>query len=260
MTVFSTSESLGSPSALRFGARRLSESVFCTHHFLLEAFSVCLSRPLARHRVRHSALRHRVQVSNPQVPGLKIEHACVGHSDHSDRSDRWFFFSTQTHPVFDHAFRLSHTCCFMCRLSLRLQSRLLHSVVCSCPDDNLQCNQISRGPSCECRRFVYLLLSLLYTLVRVGSTSGSCGMIGIGSGRSVDTSPGFGSQGVPRTLCNNLWSYRCSSGERHALRADDPLRTIQINTQQEESHRPKQLTTNPVCPWPSFQITSTLVC
>ena len=67
--------------------------------------------------VRQSALRHRVQVSNPKVPGLKIEHACV---DHSDRSDRWGL-STQTHPVFDNAFRLSHTCCFMCRLSLRLQ-------------------------------------------------------------------------------------------------------------------------------------------
>ena len=44
-----------------------------------------------------------------------------------------------------------------------------------------------------------------------GSTSGNCGMISIGSGKSVETSPGFGSQGVPRTLCINLWSYHCSS-------------------------------------------------
>ena len=80
--------------------------------------------------------------------------------------------------------------------------------------DNLQCNQISRGLSCGCRRFVYLLLSLLYTPVGVGSTAGSCGMISIGSGRSVDTSPEFGSQGVPRTFRSSLLSYRCSSGTR----------------------------------------------
>ena len=37
-------------------------------------------------------------------------------------------------------------------------------------------------------------------------------MISIGSGRSVGTSPGFGSQGFPRTLCSSLLAYRCSSG------------------------------------------------
>ena len=37
-------------------------------------------------------------------------------------------------------------------------------------------------------------------------------MISSGSGRSVDTSPGYGSQGIPRTLCSSLLSYRCSSG------------------------------------------------
>ena len=78
--------------------------------------------------------------------------------------------------------------------------------------DILQCNQICRGPSCECRRFVYLLLSLLYTLVGVGSTSGSCGMISMGSGRSVNTSPGCGSHGIPRTFRSTLLSYRCPSG------------------------------------------------
>ena len=35
-----------------------------------------------------------------------------------------------------------------------------------------------------------------------------------GSGKSVETSPGFGSQGVPRTFYSNLWSYRCSSATR----------------------------------------------
>ena len=39
-------------------------------------------------------------------------------------------------------------------------------------------------------------------------------MISIDSGKSVETSPGFGSQGVPRTFRSSLLSYRCSSGTR----------------------------------------------
>ena len=50
-------------------------------------------------------------------------------------------------------------------------------------------------------------LSLRYAWVGAGSTSGNCGMISIGSSKSVETSPGFGSQGVARTLLSLFFRH-----------------------------------------------------
>ena len=58
------------------------------------------------------------------------------------------------------------------------------------------------------------LWSPWWMLVGAGSTCDSCGVISIGCGNSVAASPGFGYQGVPRTLCNSFLSYLCSSGTR----------------------------------------------
>ena len=78
----------------------------------------------------------------------------------------------------------------------------------------LQCNQTFRGLFYGCRRCGFLCCRCDTFWSEQGQCLAVCGMISTDSGKSVETSPGFGSQGVPRTLCSNLWSYRCSSGTR----------------------------------------------
>ena len=136
ITVFSTSESLDHPrlrvsmhgvcrnrplhsSPPPRGVQRLSQQTSCAS----------LVSP-----GRQSAFRRRVQVSNPQVPGPKIERACVDQK-HSDHSKRW--------GCRPRSLTMRSACLTRVALAraaadvsvvIASSSRFLHSAVCSCPD------------------------------------------------------------------------------------------------------------------------------
>ena len=89
-----------------------------------------------------SAFRLRVQVSTPQVPGLKIEHDCVD-QNHSDRSNRWGL-STQAHP---NLLTMRFACLKRVALTRAVVSctLLCRHRLSGAMNFTLQCNQISRS-------------------------------------------------------------------------------------------------------------------
>ena len=76
----------------------------------------------------------------------------------------------------------------------------------------LLCNQTFQGLFYGCRRCGFLCCRCGRFWSEQVQRLAVCGMVSIGSSKSVETSSGFGSQSVPRTFCTNLWSHRCSSG------------------------------------------------
>ena len=128
--------------------------------------------------------------------------------------------------ISDDVFSLSHTCCFdsgRCLSSscLRIVSCIPRCVpVQKAPIKHGELRRLDIPPSNQ------TFQGLFYGCRRCGFPCCRCDtfwseqgqrlavVISIGSGESVETSPGFGSQGVPRTFCSSLWSYRCSSGTR----------------------------------------------
>ena len=123
-----------------------------------------------------------------------------------------------------------------------------YTLRCPCPDNWQSCavNFARRTSSGVAKTFPDLLCRCTYGGCRcghygrrslvAGSMSGSCVVISIGSGNSVGEQPGFGSQGVPGTLCSSCLSCHCSCGTRLADCTTQVPVSSSLDTNTHKSH------------------------